>query len=89
MKRFLDAASKDAEVMKKLDRVKDPSEFIAIANEMGFTLTAKDLKEGTPKKGELEDDDLEHVAGGRIDFVFGLGFVGKGSFGDGADPGLC
>lgn len=72
MKKFLDAASKDAEVMKKLNGTKDPAEFIAIAGGMGFALTAEDLKGAAPIKGELSDDDLDIVAGG-IDFAIGLG----------------
>ena len=82
MKKILEAASKDAELMKKLDGTKDPAEFIAAAKEMGFTLTEEDLKSGTAKKGELNDDELDTIAGGIIDFALGVGFTGKGSFAD-------
>lgn len=73
MKNFLDAASKDAEVMKKLNGTKDPSEFIAVANRMGFALTEKDFYiRGSQDKKELDDDDLDSITGG-IDLSFAIG----------------
>ena len=84
MKKFLDAASKDAEVMEKLNGLKNPEEFITFAKKMGFSLTAEDLQPEKPKTGELSDDEMDTIAGG-IDFAIGVGFHNKGSFIDNID----
>ena len=63
LKAFLEAVSNDAECIEKL-KTASPEAIIALAKEKGFTLTADDLKKAAPS-GELSDDELETVAGGR------------------------
>ena len=64
MKNFLEEASKDQEFIEKLKKAKTPEAVIAMAKEKGFALTAEDLNKKAPS-GELSDDELEAVAGGR------------------------
>ena len=87
MKKFLDAASKDAEVMKKLDAIADPAEFIAAARGMGFALTEADFNNrgGCLDKCELDDDDLDAIAGGGFDRICLMSLHEGKSFVDNAD----
>ena len=63
MKRFVEAAEKDAALAEAMGKVEKPEDLIALAAEKGVTLTAEDIKpeEAT---GELSDEELEDVAGG-------------------------
>ena len=77
MKKFLDAASKDTGLMKKLDAAQDPAEFIAAAKGMGFSLTEADFNNNGH---ELDDDDLDAIAGGGFDHICLMSLHDKGSF---------
>ena len=61
MKKFLEAVSQEKEFTEKLTKAETVEAVIALAKEKGFTLTAEDLK---PQAGELNDDELDAVAGG-------------------------
>ncbi len=68
MKNFLEEASKDREFVEKLNKAETPEAVIALAREKGFALTAEDLKQERAPSGELSDDELEAVAGGKACF---------------------
>ena len=60
MKKFLEAVSRDEALTAKVGTLAK-EELIALAKEMGITLTDADLAKPT---GELDDDELDAVAGG-------------------------
>ena len=64
MKKFLEAVSRNKESIEKLKKAETPEAVIALAAENGFTLTAEDLKP-EPTTGEVSDDELNAVAGGK------------------------
>ena len=59
MMKFLQAVSKDDATYANFGRASQ-EELIAMAAEMGITLTAADFEQ----KAELDDDELDAVAGG-------------------------
>ena len=61
-KSFLEALSRDKELLEKIKEAPTTEAVIALAAEKGFALTAEDLKPAAA--GELSDDDLDGVAGG-------------------------
>lgn len=61
LKLFLEKVSQDEELSKKVSSEADPQALVAIAKEMGIALTADDFKKPVE---ELDDDDLDAVAGG-------------------------
>lgn len=61
LKKFLEKVSEDAELAAKVGAEKDPAALIALAKKMGFELTEEDFKQPVQ---ELEDDELDNVAGG-------------------------
>ena len=63
-KRFLEAASQDKVFIEKLNKAETPEAVIALAAEKGFTLTEEDLKP-EPASGEVSDDELDAVVGGK------------------------
>ncbi len=63
MKKFLEAAQKDAALAEKLSRAETPEAVAALAKELGIVLSEADLKPETAV-GELPDDALDDVAGG-------------------------
>ncbi len=65
LKAFLEAASKDKELLEKLKTAGTPEAVIALAKEKGFDLTAEDLKQEPAPLSEISDDELEAVAGGK------------------------
>ena len=65
MKKFIEAADADPELAKAAEKLESLEDLIALAEKKGFTLTAEDLKPEEPT-GELSDDELEDVAGGRL-----------------------
>ena len=83
MKKFLEEASKDKEYLEKVNKAETPEAVIALAAEKGFTLTAEDLKPDQPT-GELNEDELDAVAGGKACGCV----VGGGGEGGEAD-GVC
>ena len=64
MKKFLEEASKDQSFIEKMNKAEPPEAVIALAAEKGFALTAEDLKPEAPT-GELSEDELDAVAGGK------------------------
>ncbi len=56
-------------LLEKAKTAKTLEEFTAVAKENGFELTAEEAKtyfaQLNPKTGELADDELDNVAGGR------------------------
>ena len=64
MKKFLEEASKDQSFIEKMNKAETPEAVIALAAEKGFALTAEDLKPEAPT-GELSEDELDAVAGGK------------------------
>ena len=60
MKKFLEAMSQNAEQAKKISEL-DKDGLIAAAKTMGIELTEADFVQ---PEGELNDDELETVAGG-------------------------
>ena len=62
LKLFLEKASLDKELGKKIGTIDDVNELIAIAKDLGITMTADDFKKPVE---ELSDDELDAVAGGR------------------------
>lgn len=61
MKAFLEALSKDEERGKKVRETADNAEILAIAKEMGFSLTEADFEVA---EGELSEKELAGVSGG-------------------------
>ncbi len=61
MKAFLMKVSESEELSAKVSAEKDVNALIALAAEMGITLTEADFKQ---EPQELDDDDLDTVAGG-------------------------
>ena len=65
MKRFVEAAEKDAALAEAIGKAEKPEDLIALAAEKGVTLTAEDLRPAEAA-GELSDEELEDVAGGGL-----------------------
>lgn len=61
LKKFLETVSKNEELSAKVSSI-GKEELLALAKEMGVELTAEDLEK--PAAEELDDDDLDTVAGG-------------------------
>ena len=66
MTKFLEEAEKDEALSQALENVDSEEALIALAAEKGITLTEEDLTADELPTGELDDDDLEDVAGGMI-----------------------
>ena len=60
MKKFLEALSKEKEPYEKASKL-DKDALIALARELGIELTEADFAQ---PEGELNDDELDAVAGG-------------------------
>ena len=65
LKKFLEEASKDAELADKVNNAKSIDDVIALAGEKGFNLTPKDLRPTSSVRELLDEDELEAVAGGK------------------------
>lgn len=75
MKKFLEEVSKDEKLAEKVCSEKDKYAFIAIAKDMGITLTESDLEE----ENEISDDELDAVTGGgKCACAFAGGGTGDG-----------
>lgn len=61
LKKFLEKVSEDKALAEKVGNEADPQKLIALAKELGFELTEADLEK---KAEEIDDDDLDTVAGG-------------------------
>ena len=62
LKKFLEQVTKDPILTQKVNAEGDPQKLIAIAKEMGLELTEADLQKKSVE--EIDDDDLDTVAGG-------------------------
>lgn len=94
MKKLLEALSENAELKGKFDRlneeVKDLEEnmkcLVALAAEVGITLTDEDFEDAQKAKNEeMDEEELNAVAGGRISFEKGCDcfcFMGGGGVAD-------
>ena len=71
MKKFLEAVSKSDELYAKINTM-DKAAIIAAAKALGIDLTEADFAQN----GEMDDDELEVVAGGE---ECGCAFVGGGN----------
>lgn len=83
MLKFLQAVSKDDAMYAKFGTATQ-EEMIAMAAEMGIALTAADFE----KKAELDEDELDAVAGGK-ECVCVLGGGGGGEGGGRWDSKVC
>ena len=63
MKQFLEVASKDKDLIEKLNQAPDMESVIALAKEKGFILTEEDLKQDA-RIQNIPDENLDAVAGG-------------------------
>ena len=61
-KNFMEAVSADESLVAKIGKEADVAEIIALAKEMGYTLTEADFAK---QPTELEEDELDAVAGGQ------------------------
>ncbi len=81
----------------KLSEAQDLKEVVSLLAEYGIETTEEQLKAALPKEGELEETELENVAGGsfigwvayRIGYTIGRSIRGggHGSFGGGGKAG--
>ena len=69
MKKFLEAVSKNKELCEKANKL-DKDALTALAKELGIELTEADFAQ---PKNELNDDELETVAGGKCGCMFAGG----------------
>ena len=65
LKKFLEEASKDEALIEKICKAESKDVILSLAAEKGFALTAEDLSEPKAPNGEVCDDELEAVAGGK------------------------
>ena len=68
LKAFLEKVKADTSLQEKLKAAGDADAVVVIAKEAGFSISADDLKNA---QSELSDEELEGVAGGRIEGVPG------------------
>lgn len=85
MKKFLEEMEKNQELKAKIEQLdKDPAstpkDYVRIAAEYGLEITEEDFKLADAQ-GELQDDELDAVAGGSDCICFGGG-GGSASEGD-------
>ncbi|MEI7881638.1 MAG: Nif11-like leader peptide family natural product precursor [bacterium] len=67
LRAFMEAVKADAGLQQKLKAAEDSDAVVAIAKEMGFLISAEELQRA---QAEISEEDLEGVAGGRIDPCF-------------------
>ena len=80
LKKFLEAVSEKPEMVEKVNAMSQEG-VIALAKEMGFALTEADFAK--PAVEELDDEDLDTVAGGqKVSCTCVLGGGGKGDSND-------
>lgn len=87
----------DESFNEKLNEAQDLKEVVRLLGEHGIETTEEQLKAAFPKEGELEETELENVAGGsligwvayRIGYTLGRSIRGggHGSFGGGGRAG--
>ena len=64
LKRFLEEASKDAELVEKIGKADSVQTIIALAAEKGFNLTEEEMKQPS-NSTPIMNDELDAVAGGK------------------------
>ncbi len=74
MKEFLEALEENEELKAKVeelckDKDSGSKEIIALAKEYGFTLTEDDFTITQNPNGEISDDELDAVTGGKHDGI--------------------
>ena len=72
MRKFLETASEDPALIEKMRQAETQEALIALAAEIGFTLTEEDLKEDL-FEGAISDDEMDAVTGGSGCGCYGLG----------------
>ena len=67
LRQFLSAASSDSGLKQKLAAATDSVNFVKIAEESGYSFSLEDLQTyiAQHNNGELSEDELDAVAGGR------------------------
>lgn len=61
---FIEKVKSDNDLAEKLKGVQSDEQAIAIAKELGFTITNDDLESLFPEEQDLTEEQLEAVAGG-------------------------
>lgn len=61
---FIEKVKSDNDLAEKLKGVQSDEQAIAIAKELGFTITNDDLESLFPEEQDLTEEQLESVAGG-------------------------
>ena len=61
---FIEKVKSDNDLAEKLRGVQSDEQAIAIAKELGFTITNDDLASLFPEEQDLTEEQLEAVAGG-------------------------
>ena len=69
LKAFLEKVKADTSLQEKLKAASDANAASAIAKEAGFSISADEFTKA--QSTELSDEELEGVAGGRLDFKSG------------------
>ena len=70
LKAFLEKIKGDTSLQEKLKAASDANAVTAIAKEVGFSISADDLKQA---QSELSEEELESVSGGTIpEYVCGV-----------------
>lgn len=77
MKTFLEAISKDQELIKKLSTITDKADIIAMANSLGIELSESDFKS---PDGEISEKELLSVSGGDCICALAGGGGGKDKY---------
>ena len=65
LKKFLEEASRDADLAEKVNNAKTIDAVISLAREKGFDLTEKELQLTSSARELLDEDEAAAVAGGK------------------------
>ena len=65
LKKFLEEASRDADLADKVNNAQTIDAVISLAREKGFDLTKKELQLTSSVREQLDEDEVEAVAGGK------------------------
>ena len=66
---FLTMLSEDKELLEKLKKADDADAVAEVARNSGYEVTAEDVNMLTKEEGDLSDEALEAVSGGRLGAV--------------------
>ena len=67
LKAFLEKVKGDTELQEKLKAAADADAVVAIAKDIGSSISADDLKNA---QSELSEEELEGLAGGQLKCIF-------------------